>query len=214
MSQILTNHTAPLRTSRRLMALSGAALAATLLLSGCSSAPESAGAAQSSETAGLESTFELADGWAKAGDGMTGVFGTLTNTGDEDLNLVSVDSPAAGMIELHETVTSGANATMREKDGGFIIPAGGTFELVPGGDHIMFMDLSKPLLAGDEVELTLTFSDGESVEMSVLVKDYEGAQENYEDVEGGEGDMSDMEGMDHGGESDAGDSASSDEHAG
>lgn len=212
MSQKLTTRSSAIRPARRVLALSGAALAASLLLAGCSSAPESAGAAQSAETTGIESSFELADGWAKAGDGMTGVFGTLTNTGSEDLNLVSVDSPAAGMIELHETVTTGANATMREKEGGFVIPAGGTFELVPGGDHIMFMDLPKPLLAGDEVELTLTFSDGESVEMSVLVKDYEGAQENYENIEGGEGDMSDMEGMDHGGDS-GGAGMSSDEHA-
>ncbi|GAA1609591.1 copper chaperone PCu(A)C [Leucobacter chromiireducens] len=201
--------------ARRVLAISGAALAATLLLSGCSSAPAASDPKASAETAtDATAAFELADGWAKAGDGMTGVFGSLTNSGDEDLTLVSVASPAAGMIELHETVTTGANATMREKEGGFVIPAGGSYELEPGGDHIMFMDLAQPLLAGDEVKLTLTFADGSTVKTSVLVKDYEGAQENYEDVEGM--DHGDMEGMDHGDtdQSDTDAGASHAEHAG
>ncbi|SJN08415.1 Copper metallochaperone, bacterial analog of Cox17 protein [Leucobacter sp. 7(1)] len=210
MTHTFVTRTRALRPAQRLLAVSGAALAASLLLTSCAGAPAASEPKAASETAAdSASAFELTDGWAKAGDGMTGVFGSLTNSGDTDLNLVSVESPAAGMIQLHETVTTGANATMREKEGGFIVPAGGSFELEPGGNHIMFMDLAEPLLAGDEVKLTLNFADGSTAKTSVLVKDYEGAQENYEDVEGM--DHGDMEGMDHG-DTDAG--ASSDEHAG
>ncbi|RZT64474.1 copper chaperone PCu(A)C [Leucobacter luti] len=200
---ITTTAPAPLRPTRRLLALSGAALAAGLLLTGCSTTPATSdtnGAAQETSAATAASSFEIVDGWAKAGDGMTGVFGSLTNSGDSDLTLTSVASPAAAMVELHETVVSGGSSVMREVDGGFVIPAGGSFELEPGGNHIMFMDLPKPLLAGDEVELTLTFDDGSTVETSVLVKDYDGAQENYEDIE-------DSDGGSHG-------DMSSDEHAG
>nr|WP_237464771.1 copper chaperone PCu(A)C [Leucobacter luti] len=174
-----------------------------MLLTGCSTTPATSdtnGAAQETSAATAASSFEIVDGWAKAGDGMTGVFGSLTNSGDSDLTLTSVASPAAAMVELHETVVSGGSSVMREVDGGFVIPAGGSFELEPGGNHIMFMDLPKPLLAGDEVELTLTFDDGSTVETSVLVKDYDGAQENYEDIE-------DSDGGSHG-------DMSSDEHAG
>ena len=167
--------------------LAALALAAPLLLVGCSgatadSATEGAAAgSQTTETGeGAESTVTLTDGWAKAGDGMTGVFGTLDNNGDADITLESVESPSAGMIELHETVTSGGSSTMREVDGGFTIPAGGTFELAPGGNHIMFMDMPEALLAGDEVPLTLAFDNGSTLEISVLVKDFSGAQENYE----------------------------------
>ena len=167
--------------------LAALALAAPLLLAGCSGTTAdstTAGADASSQTSdtteATESTIELTDGWAKAGEGMTGVFGTLVNDGDADISLESVESPSAGMIELHETVTSGGSSTMREVDGGFTIPAGGSFELAPGGNHIMFMDMPKALLAGDEVPLTLTFDNGSTLEVSVLVKDFSGAQENYE----------------------------------
>lgn len=160
--------------------LAALALTAPLLLAGCAgSAPDTATASAASTEAST-STVALRDGWAKAGDGMTGVFGSIVNDGDTDLTLVRAESPAAGMIELHETVTTGGAATMREVDGGFTIPAGGSFELEPGGNHIMFMDMPEALLAGDEVPLTLTFDDDSTLEVTVLVKDFSGAQENYE----------------------------------
>ncbi|UOR02842.1 copper chaperone PCu(A)C [Leucobacter allii] len=169
---------------RTVAALAAPALAIALL-AGCASPSDApAGAAASAETSGsAAATAEgvaLSGGWAKAGEGMTGVFGTLENAGEAPVVLERVESPAAGMIELHETVTSGSSSTMREVDGGFEIPAGGSVELAPGGDHIMFMDMPKALLAGDEVPLTLVFDDGSTLEVSVLAKDYAGAEENYE----------------------------------
>lgn len=44
----------------------------------------------------------------------------------------------------------------------------------------MLMGLAGPLQAGDEVELTLTLDDGTTVDASVPVKDYSGANETYE----------------------------------
>lgn len=167
-----------------------AAFAATLLLAGCGAAEPAApdaASAHASDSAHAE-PISLTGGWAKAGEGMTGVFGTVENHGDGDITLTGVDSPAAATVELHETVTSGAAATMREVEGGFTIPAGGSFVLEPGGNHIMFMDLAEPLLAGDEVPLTLRFDDGSEVEVEVLVKDFSGAQENYEGSEAHDGD--------------------------
>ena len=139
---------------------------------------------------------------------MTGVFGTITNSGDEDITLESVTSDAAARIELHETITSGGVSKMQQIEGGFVIPAGGEHELVPGGDHIMFMEMAAPLLAGEEIELTLSFDDGSTTVRTVLVKEYDGAQENYGDIEEGDssGDM-DMSDMDM-------DGMSSEEHAG
>jgi len=58
----------------------------------------------------------------------------------------------------------------------------------------MLMDLTAPLVAGDDVTLTLTYSDGTSSEITAPVKDYAGANENYE---GGEMDMSGDSGMSH-----------------
>ncbi|MHA3683991.1 copper chaperone PCu(A)C [Leucobacter sp. HY1908] len=171
------------------LTLTSAAFVAALALTGCSTGEGTAtGAAaqqqteqQSKHTTGSAATgLTLDAGWAKAADGMSGVFGTLHNPTDTDVTLVSATSSVADVVELHESVTSGASATMREVDGGFTVPAGGTFELVPGGNHIMLMELAAALLPGDEVPVTLTFDDGSTVEVTVLAKSYAGAEENYE----------------------------------
>ena len=46
---------------------------------------------------------------------------------------------------------------MREMTNGLDIPAHGTVRLAPGGYHVMFTHLTKPLTKGEKVEATLTF---------------------------------------------------------
>ncbi len=182
---------------RKFSLITGAAalLIAAPVLTGCTAETQAAPA----NTAGVEvaaATVTLQDGWAKAGEGMTGVFGTLTNDSDQDLIITSVTSSAASMVELHEVV----DGVMQKIQGDVVIPAGGTFELMPGGNHIMLMQMPAALLAGEEIELTLNFDNGSSSTVTALVKDFSGANESYGDLENGE------QGMDmHG--------SSSDEHA-
>ena len=122
---------------------------------------------------------------------MSASFGTLVNSGEDDVTVVAVASDASSMLELHETVENeSGEMIMREIEGGFVLPAGGEFVLEPGANHIMLMDLTAPLRAGDEATFTLTFSDDSTYEFTAPVKDYSGANENYE-----EGD--EHEGMDH-----------------
>lgn len=137
----------------------------------------------SAETAKAETpaaVVTMTDQWVKAApEGMTAMFGTLKNSGSEEMTLVSATSPVAGMVELHEVVTSGGTASMRPKEGGFAIPAGGTAVLAPGGDHIMLMDLKEPLKAGADVEVTLAFKDGSTLPITAQVRDFSGAAETY-----------------------------------
>ncbi|WP_149085375.1 MULTISPECIES: copper chaperone PCu(A)C [Microbacterium] len=137
--------------------------------------------------------LRIDDAWVKSADeGMSAVFGTLVNDGAEDVTVTSVASAASPMIELHETVQNDAGEmVMREIAGGFVVPAGGGLVLEPGGNHIMMMDLAEPLRAGDEVTFTVTLSDDSTYDFTAPVKDYSGANENYDD--GGDDD----EGMDH-----------------
>lgn len=168
---------------RRLTTLLTAALIAVpaLLLTAC--APATQQNETASPAADIASSVTLSDGWTKSAElgGMTGLFGTLENAGEEDLTIVNVESSAADMIELHEVTADGM---MQEIEGDVVIPAKGSFELAPGANHIMLMDLTKDLLAGDEVTLTLTVAtaDGDtaSIEFTVFVKDYAGANESYE----------------------------------
>lgn len=157
------------------------ALLATLALAGCAGttapAPASASAA-----------FSSSNVWVKAADGgMTAGFGELTNTGDTDLTVVSATSPATSSMQLHETVQNeNGQMVMREVEGGFVIPAHGSLALAPGGNHLMFMDVTSPLRAGDDTSITLTFSDSSTVQITAPVKEFSGANENYDD---GMGDM-------------------------
>jgi copper(I)-binding protein len=159
--------------------------AASLNLTGCAAEGATADAAPG---AGADQNVTIADGWVKAADsGMSAAFGELTNSGSDDVTVVSATTEASPMLELHETVANeSGEMIMREIEGGFVIPAGDTLSLEPGGSHIMLMDLRDPLEAGEEVTFTLTFVDDSTYEFTVPVKDYSGANENYE---GGEPEM-------------------------
>jgi len=69
---------------------------------------------------------------------------------------------------------------MRPKDGGFTIPAKGSHEFKPGGDHLMLMDVKTPVKPGDEVTFTLTLKDGSTVKFTALGKDFAGGNESYQ----------------------------------
>lgn len=156
------------------------AIVGTLLVTGCT--------AQTAEPAPTTPTIEVADAWVKAADsGMSAAFGDIRNTGATDVTVVSAETEASTMLELHETIEDDAGMmVMREVDGGFVIPAGESLTLEPGGDHLMLMDLTAPLVAGDEVTFTLTLSDASTVQFSAVVKDYSGANETYDDIDHGE----------------------------
>ena len=68
---------------------------------------------------------------------------------------------------------------MQAKQGGIVIKAKSTHALEPGGDHLMLMNLAKPVQAGDELTFTLTFADGRTQQFTAVAKPFTGAQESY-----------------------------------
>lgn len=97
----------------------------------------------------------------------TGCYLTLTAPSDD--RLVSVSSPAAGRVEIHESRMESNMMMMRELKEGMALPAGEVVELKPGGNHIMLLAVSEPLQAGDTVPLTLTFASAPPVEIAATV---------------------------------------------
>ncbi|WP_017571484.1 copper chaperone PCu(A)C [Nocardiopsis halotolerans] len=155
------------------------------------------GTAESAASATAADAFSVTAPWIKAAtteEGMTGVFGELVNGSDEEITLVSASYDGAGMVELHEVVTEGTDGTMREKEGGFPIPAGGSRALEPGADHIMLMELTEDLEPGVEATVTVEFSDGSTTGFTASVKDYAGANEDYGDEQAQEGEDTEHEG--------------------
>lgn len=178
-----------MRTHRTTMLLG--ALALTTVLGACGSDDAATSGSDSSGSSGTsESTsateaesLTMTDPWIKsATEGMTAAFGTLVNSGDSDVTIVSATTDVTDVMELHETVQNDDGAmAMQEKDGGFVVPAGGEHELAPGGDHLMIMDLLRPVEPGEAVTLTLTFDDGSTTDVEATVKEFTGADENYQD---------------------------------
>lgn len=166
-----------------------AAAAIVLALAGCTAGstatePQPAGSSQqqSGHDGSEAAAFSISDAWAKAGDaaGMTGVFGVIANASGDDITIVAASTTAAGMSELHEVAADDSGAmVMGKKEGGFVVPGGGTHVLEPGADHIMLMGLPVALEPGMPVTVTLEFSDGSTTDFTATVKSFAGANETY-----------------------------------
>lgn len=89
---------------------------------------------------------------------VTGMFAQITSASGG--RLVSVASPAAGMVEIHQMAMDGNVMTMRPV-AGIDLPAGKPVELKPGGYHVMLMDLKRTLKAGDTVPVTLVIESAD-----------------------------------------------------
>ncbi|MCZ4540536.1 copper chaperone PCu(A)C [Dietzia maris] len=194
----LTHHTEDshiMRTHTRAAFVAASALALAVTTACATDDTDTTTAATPAAAAGTADTADSAastpvtfdDGWAKAtGTEMTGVFGTITNPGDADLHLIGVESDLGGSAELHETVPGGSGMMMQEREDGFVIPAGGELVLEPGGNHIMLMELGRPITTGQQITLTLEF-DGAEQDVTVSARDFQGGEEEY--VGGGHGEM-------------------------
>ena len=158
-----------------------------------------AGAEAGEDGQASEGGVTLDGAWAKATDeDMTAIFGTLSNHSDAALTLESAAVDVDADAELHEVVQEAGSSVMRAVDGGLEIPAGGELKLEPGGYHIMLVELGDPITPGQDLELTLRFSDGSETVTTVPARAFEGAQEEYHADDAGE-DMDHGE-MDHGSE--------------
>lgn len=99
---------------------------------------------------------------------------TLHNQSDKALDVVAVESPAFGAVEMHRSELHEGVARMVQQDK-LTIPAGGSLELAPGGYHLMLMRPVTPLRAGDKVELRMQLSDGNVVTIEAPVRKASGA---------------------------------------
>ena len=107
-----------------------------------------------------------------ANQGATGFFARITSA--QGGRLVTVSTPIAGIVEIHEMKLENNVMKMRALDAGLELPAGKTVELKPGGYHVMLMDLKKNVAAGETVPLTLVVEGGdrkrETIEVQAQVR--------------------------------------------
>ena len=110
--------------------------------------------------------------WARATPGMAkngGAYMTLQNGGKMADRLVAADADVAERVEIHTHINDNGVMRMRKIDG-IDVPAGETVMLKPGGYHVMFIGLHKPLKEGESFPVTLTFEKGGKQTVTVEIK--------------------------------------------
>ncbi|AGS22031.1 copper chaperone PCu(A)C [Rhizobium etli] len=121
--------------------------------------------------------IEISGAFAKAmlpGQPVGGGFFTVKNNGKTDDRLVSVSSPVAGEVQIHEMATKDNVMRMRQLKDGVAIAAGGTLKLEPGNLHLMFQKVKTPFKQGDTVPVTLTFEKTGKVDLALQVLSAQG----------------------------------------
>ena len=97
-------------------------------------------------------------------------FFVIKNNSDKDIAITGANSDIAEKNELHTHIKENKMMKMMKIEK-LVVPAKSSLELKSGGDHVMLMGLKKELKAGDEINLELSFSDGDKKSIKVPVKD-------------------------------------------
>ncbi|MGK9235077.1 copper chaperone PCu(A)C [Inquilinus limosus] len=117
--------------------------------------------------------IEVVHPWARAtppAAKVGGGYAEIRNDGSEPDRLVSVTAEIAGRVEIHEMGMKDGVMTMRPVEGGLAVPADGSAALAPGGYHLMFLELKRPLKAGESFAGTMTFEKAGTVDVSFDVE--------------------------------------------
>lgn len=134
--------------------------------------------------AGLIATGTLAHGyksgslsikhpWSRetsAGQSVGGGFMFVTNTSAKPDKLVSASTKVAREVQLHTMSMDGGIMRMRQVNGGIDVPAKGTLELKPGGYHLMFMGIKRPLKKDERFPVTLKFQNAGTLKVHFAVQ--------------------------------------------
>jgi copper(I)-binding protein len=142
--------------------------------------------------------IKTSDAWARTSPMVAGAgaaYMVIENTGSATDFLLGGSSDVAKAVEVHETVaiesvapmeSTGMGAESPMASGGTApggsmmgmqkmdrleIPAGGSVELKPGSYHLMLIDLTRELKAGEKIDLTLKFEKAGDVKVTAEVRE-------------------------------------------
>ncbi len=100
---------------------------------------------------------------------MMGGFGRIENSCAEDVAVVAASSGDFADVSLHRTINEDGMSRMRPVPR-LEVESGTAAVLAPGGLHLMLMQPSAPLEAGDTVSVTLTLEDGRELPAELVVQ--------------------------------------------
>lgn len=99
----------------------------------------------------------------------TAVFMDLMNHTDKDMTLIEARSKAAQKVEIHNHIKENGVMKMRQVKK-VDIKKHKLVEFRPGGLHIMLINLNKPLVENEKIELELIFKDQKVLKITAPVK--------------------------------------------
>ena len=93
---------------------------------------------------------------------------TLTG-GETENRLLSVTSPQAIRVELHDSMMKDGMMSMQAIEGGVAVPKGGKVAFEPSGKHAMLYDIAPSVKVGGTIKLNFTYANGRTIEVDAKV---------------------------------------------
>ena len=116
--------------------------------------------------------LSLVNGWVKLAPPAASVnaaYVELKNEQSFPQTIVDVSADCCAQAMLHKTKLVNGMASMEHLTQ-LVVPAQQSLQLVPGGLHIMLMEAHSELVEGTPVTLTLSFSNGTTQKLTLIVK--------------------------------------------
>ncbi|MDT3421750.1 copper(I)-binding protein [Pseudomonas protegens] len=113
---------------------------------------------------------QVDNAWVRAtvaGQHASGAFMDLTASSDS--KLVEVQSPVAKNVQIHQSSMHNDVMSMQQVDA-VALPAGQKVSLDTHGYHVMLMELTGQIKAGDKVPLTLTVENAKGEKENIKVE--------------------------------------------
>ncbi len=116
--------------------------------------------------------IRITDPWIREAPAVAQVlaaFMTISNDSRQSVQLEAASSTDFSTVEIHRSMTHAGMAHMM-KQSSLEIEGGGSVALRPGGYHLMLMKPKRSLPAGTEVTLQLSFDNGETIDVTAVVR--------------------------------------------
>jgi len=94
----------------------------------------------------------------------------IENRGSAADRFISASAEIAGRAEFHEMAVTDGVMRMRPLPNGVEIAPGMSAKFEPGGLHLMFVDLKRPLEKGERIKAILNFEKAGAVEVEFVVE--------------------------------------------
>lgn len=116
---------------------------------------------------------EASGGWVREQAdpaGTSAAYFTLCNGTMAPATLTGISTPAAAVVEMHETTRDANGVVSMGPIDALTLAPGERVVFEPGGKHAMLIDLANAISAGGEETLTLQFADGPSLDVKAQAR--------------------------------------------